>query len=142
MQHAAVDPGRFEGQKGAMQQLFLVALGGALGSSLRHVVIVAAQRMAGSAYPWGTVLVNMVGCFAMGVFIEWLARRMNGSPDIRLFVATGLLGGFTTFSAFALDVAVLFERGSIMTAFAYIALSVVGSLAALFLGLALARSII
>jgi fluoride exporter len=122
-----------------MMQLLLVAAGGAIGATLRHLTNVAAFRIAGPAFPWGTVAVNLVGCFAMGVFIEFLARRLGGSMDLRLFVATGILGGFTTFSAFSLDFAVLVERGAMAVAFGYAALSVVGSLAALFAGLALAR---
>lgn len=122
-----------------MMQLLLVAAGGAIGATLRHLTNVAAFRIAGPAFPWGTVAVNLVGCFAMGMFIEFLARRLGGSTDLRLFVATGILGGFTTFSAFSLDFAVLVERGAMAVAFGYAALSVVGSLAALFAGLALAR---
>lgn len=122
-----------------MMQLLLVAAGGAIGATLRHLTNVAAFRIAGPAFPWGTVAVNLVGCFAMGMFIELLARRLGGSTDLRLFVATGILGGFTTFSAFSLDFAVLVERGAMAVAFGYAALSVVGSLAALFAGLALAR---
>jgi fluoride exporter len=122
-----------------MMQLLLVAAGGAIGATLRHLKNVAAFRIAGPAFPWGTVAVNLVGCFAIGVFIEFLARRLGGSMDLRLFVATGILGGFTTFSAFSLDFAVLVERGAMAVAFGYAALSVVGSLAALFAGLALAR---
>jgi fluoride exporter len=122
-----------------MMQLLLVAAGGAIGATLRHLTNVAAFRIAGPAFPWGTVAVNLVGCFAMGVFIEFLARRLGGSMDLRLFVATGILGGFTTFSAFSLDFAALVERGAMAVAFGYAALSVVGSLAALFAGLALAR---
>jgi CrcB protein len=78
----------------------------------------------------------------MGIFIEVLARRFGGaSNELRLFVATGILGGFTTFSAFSLDVAVLWERGAALHALAYVLASVVGAILALFLGLWLARSL-
>ena len=85
--------------------------------------------------------INIVGCFAMGVFIEVLARRFNASNELRLFVATGILGGFTTFSAFSLDFAVLWERGAALPALGYAIVSVVGSILAIFLGLWLARTV-
>ena len=124
-----------------MKHLLLVAAGGAIGASLRHLTNMAAMRIAGASFPWGTVAVNLVGCLAMGIFIETLARRLGGSNELRLFVATGLLGGFTTFSAFSLDFAVLYERGETAAAMGYAALSVAGSLTALFAGMALARSL-
>ena len=95
-----------------MFNVLLVALGGAIGSVFRHLVNLASLRLIGPNFPWGTVVVNVVGSFVMGVFIELLARRWQGSEAIRLFVATGILGGFTTFSAFSLDFAVLWERGA------------------------------
>ena len=124
-----------------MFQLLLVAAGGAIGASLRHLVNLASLRLAGPGFPWGTMAVNVAGCFAMGVFVELLARRFNASNELRLFIATGVLGGFTTFSAFSLDFAVLWERGAALPALAYAITSVVGSILALFLGLWLARSI-
>lgn len=124
-----------------MYHLLLVAAGGALGSGLRHFTNGMALRLFGAAFPWGTLTVNIVGCLAMGVFIEVLARRWGGSAELRLFVATGFLGGFTTFSAFSLDVAVLYERGALAQAFSYVAASVLLSIAALFVGLWVARSI-
>jgi fluoride exporter len=121
--------------------LVLVALGGAIGASLRHLVNLGALRLLGPSLPWGTLAVNVAGCLAMGVFVEVLGRRLGGSAELRLFVATGLLGGFTTFSAFSLDIAVLWERGAAAAALGYALASVAGSLAALFLGLWLARSL-
>lgn len=123
-----------------MLNIALVAVGGAIGAALRHLANVAALRLVGSAFPWGTMAINIVGSLAMGVFIELLARRFNASSDLRLFVATGILGGFTTFSAFSLDVAVLWERGDMIPALGYALTSVAGSILALFLGLWLARS--
>ena len=124
-----------------MFNLLLVALGGAIGASLRHLVNLGTLRLVGPGFPWATLFVNIVGCFAMGVFVEILARRFDAPNEIRLFVATGILGGFTTFSAFSLDFAVLYERGAMASAFAYVAASVLVSIAALFLGLWLARSL-
>ena len=124
-----------------MFQLLLVAAGGAIGASLRHLVNLASLRLVGPGFPWGTMAVNVAGCFAMGVFVELLARRFNASNELRLFIGAGVLGGFTTFSAFSLDFAVLWERGAALPALAYAITSVLGSILALFLGLWLARSI-
>ncbi len=124
-----------------MIHLLAVAAGGAIGASLRHLVNLAVLRNFGPGLPLATVLVNVVGCFAMGVLIEFLARRASLPVELKLFLATGLLGGFTTFSAFALDFAVLLERGALAQAFFYATTSVVLSLAGLFLGLWLARSL-
>ena len=124
-----------------MLHLILVAVGGAIGAALRHLVNLASLRLVGPGFPWGTMAVNVAGSLAMGVFVELLARRFNASNELRLFLATGVLGGFTTFSAFSLDFAVLWERGPVLPALAYAITSVVGSILALFLGLWLARSI-
>ncbi|MBE0692770.1 MAG: fluoride efflux transporter CrcB [Aquamicrobium sp.] len=124
-----------------MYHFLLVAAGGALGSGLRHLTNLAALRLLGPGFPWGTLTVNLVGGFLMGVFVELLARRLGGSAELRLFVATGFLGGYTTFSAFSLDFAVLYERGALAQAFGYVAASVVFSIAALFLGMWLAKSL-
>jgi fluoride exporter len=125
-----------------MYHLVLVAVGGAIGASLRHLGNLASLRLLGPGFPWGTMAINIVGSFAMGIFIEVLARRFGGaSNELRLFVATGILGGFTTFSAFSLDVAVLWERGAALHALAYVFASVAGAIIALFLGLWLARTL-
>ena len=124
-----------------MYHLLLVAVGGALGSGLRHLVNLAALRLFGPAFPWGTLAVNIAGSFVMGVFVEVLARRFGGSAELRLFVATGILGGFTTFSAFSLDVAVLYERGATAQAALYVAASLAVSVAALFVGMWLGKSL-
>ena len=123
-----------------MYHLVIVAAGGAVGASLRHLTGLAAMRLLGVNFPWGTLAVNVVGSFAMGVFIELLARRFGASNELRLFVATGLLGGFTTFSAFSLDVAVLWERGAAGAAAGYVLVSVIGAILALFAGLWVART--
>jgi CrcB protein len=124
-----------------MFHLVLVALGGAIGASLRHLVNLGSLRLVGTNYPWGTMAINVAGSLAMGIFIELLARRFNASNELRLFIATGILGGFTTFSAFSLDFAVLWERGAAVPALAYAIASVAGSILALFLGLWLARTL-
>lgn len=124
-----------------MLNVFLVAVGGAIGASLRHLANLASVRLLGPNFPWGTMAINVAGSLAMGVFIELLARRFNASNELRLFIATGILGGFTTFSAFSLDFAVLWERGALVSAFGYALVSVVGSIIALFVGLWLARSL-
>ena len=124
-----------------MKEIALVAAGGAIGASLRHLTGAAMLRIAGMSFPWGTLTVNIVGSFLMGVFIELLARRFGTSNELRLFVATGVLGGFTTFSAFSLDVAVLWERGASSHAAAYVAASVIGAVAALFAGLWIIRAV-
>ncbi len=123
-----------------MFNLLLVVIGGGIGSGIRHLTNIGALRLVGPNYPWGTIAINIVGSFAMGLFIGALARR-GGSNELRLFVATGILGGFTTFSAFSLDFATLWERGATVHAFGYALASVFGAIIALFLGLWLARSL-
>ena len=125
-----------------MQHLFLVALGGGLGAAGRHLVNLAALRTFGPGFPVGTLTVNVVGSLAMGLLVGWLASRPEGvGPGLRLFLATGFLGGFTTFSAFSLDAVSLWERGEATTALIYAAVSVVVSIAALFAGLMVMRSL-
>ena len=124
-----------------MAHLLLVALGGAIGAGLRHLAGMAAMRLFGTGFPWGTLFVNAFGSLAMGILIAVLARRSATPSEVRLFLATGLLGGFTTFSAFSLDVAVLWERGEVTAAFGYIAASVFVSILALFAGMWLIRGI-
>ncbi len=129
------------GYSRAMTHLAFVALGGAIGASLRHLAGMLAMRMLGTAFPWGTFFVNILGSFLMGILIAILARRSGTTAEVRLFLATGVLGGFTTFSAFSLDVAVLWERGEVTSAMGYVAGSVTLSIAALFAGLWLVRSL-
>ena len=123
-----------------MTNLLLVTVGGAIGAALRHLSGIAALRIMGAGFPWGTLFVNVLGSFLMGLFVAWMVRKTGVSNDMRLFVATGILGGFTTFSAFSLDVADMVERGAIGGAFMYIAASVIISLAAVFIGLWFGRS--
>jgi fluoride exporter len=99
-------------------------------------------RRFGPAFPWGTLTVNIVGCVAIGLLTEVIARRLNASMELRLLVVTGFLGGFTTFSAFSLDAIALYERGAMTAAALYVAASVGVSLAAVFGGLALGRAML
>ena len=121
--------------------MLLVFLGAGLGGVLRHGVNLASARAFGHAFPWGTLGVNVIGSFLMGALAGWLALRAGGAwtQSTRLFLATGILGGFTTFSAFSLDAALLWERGQGGLAAAYVAASVAASLLALTAGLALVR---
>ena len=125
-----------------MHLLLLAAFGGAIGAGARFLVGHAFAARGFVFFPWATLTVNVVGCFLMGVLIEVLAQRAQGSPELRTFLATGILGGFTTFSAFSLDFAILFERGEGVAALAYVAASVVLTLAAVFVGLALTRAVL
>ncbi|MCC2111757.1 MAG: fluoride efflux transporter CrcB [Hyphomicrobiales bacterium] len=125
-----------------MQHLLVVAAGGAAGAALRHLVNLWTLRALGPGFPWGTLTVNLLGSLMMGVFIELLALKFQGSTNLRLLVATGMLGGFTTFSAFSLDLVVMIERGATATAAAYIGTSVIGGVIGLFLGLRLVRMVL
>ena len=120
-----------------MTSVFSVALGGAIGAVGRYGVNVAATRLLGIGFPWGTVIVNVVGSFAMGVLIVWLANK--GGMRFAPFLMTGVLGGFTTFSAFSLDAITLFERGQTLQAGAYVLGSVLTALIAIMAGMAATR---
>jgi len=122
-----------------MFQALLVAVGGAIGSLLRYYVGLGSLRLMGPSFPWGTLIVNVVGCFIIGVFAEMIMRRFNASVELRLLLITGFLGGFTTFSAFSLDAITLFERGDVFSGGIYIVASVGLSMAAVMAGLGLMR---
>ncbi|MBB3934797.1 fluoride efflux transporter CrcB [Aureimonas phyllosphaerae] len=122
-----------------MLNVALVALGGALGSVARYGVSVAAGRWLGVAFPYGTLFVNVTGSFVMGVLVAWLSRHLEMPPELRVFLAVGVLGGYTTFSSFSLDAVSLWEGGSQAAALLYVGLSMVGGLLALAAGLALVR---
>ncbi len=122
--------------------LAAVALGGALGAVGRYLVMSAVALWFGLSFPWGTLTVNVVGSFAMGALIEISALAWSPSPEVRALLAVGVLGAFTTFSTFSLDVVALIGRGAHTAAGAYIALSVVLSIAALYAGLQLFRSLL
>ena len=119
--------------------VLLVMAGGAIGSLARYLVGTLTLRTLGPDYPWGTLAVNLIGGLLMGLLASTLARA-GGNEQTRLLIGVGLLGGFTTFSAFSLDVATLIERGQLGVALAYALTSVIGSVIALFGGLYLARA--
>src|SRR3954451_19154705 len=119
----------------------LVFIGGGVGSSLRHSINLASARWLGTAFPYHTFIINITGSTVMGLIAGYLAFRGEASPPWRLFLMTGVLGGYTTFSAFSLDAALLYERGEIGLAALYVIGSVVLSIAGLFAGLALRRQL-
>ena len=116
----------------------LVMAGGAIGSGARYGVGMLALRKLGPQYPWGTLAVNLIGGFAMGLLAGLLVRH-GGSEQTRLLVGVGVLGGFTTFSAFSLDAVTMIEHGQWGAAVGYALVSVIGSVLALFAGLSLVR---
>lgn len=124
----------------ALYPWIAVGLGGALGAMARHGVGVVALRALGANFPWGTLTVNVAGGFAMGLFMAWMAARDPQAPFLRSFVAVGLLGGFTTFSAFALEAATLWRDRSAGVAALYVLASVALSIGALLAGMAAGKS--
>ena len=123
-----------------MNGFLAVAAGGAIGAAMRHGVGLLAVRSLPAGWPHGTFAVNLLGSLAMGLLIGWLALKAEGAHQMtRLFLATGVLGGFTTFSAFSPEVAEFFRKGETVKAAAYAGLSVVLGVMALFLGLWIAR---
>ena len=123
-----------------MFSFLIVGIGGAFGAMARYGVGLFAIKNLGASFPFGTIIVNIAGSFLMGLLIAWLARRTGGSSnELRLFLATGFLGGFTTFSAFSLDTITLYERGDLGQAAIYVGLSVIASILALVAGLWLVR---
>jgi len=125
-----------------MNMYLAIALGGALGATGRFFVTSTIGRMIGHGFPWGTVIVNVVGSFIMGALISFMAIKWSTSAEMRAFLTTGILGGFTTFSAFSLDFATLIERKENLAALGYAAGSVGLSILAVFAGLVLMRTIL
>jgi len=123
-----------------IQTLLQVAAGGALGASARYATNLATMRLIGPGFPWATVAVNVLGSFLMGVLVVVLAHK--GGMRLAPFLMTGVLGGFTTFSAFSLDALTLWERGQAGLAFGYVAGTVIVSLAAIVLGMNAARGVL
>ena len=130
-----------ERPRGMVSTLFSVAIGGAIGASLRFLAGVAVLRMLGqTGFPVAILSVNVIGSFLMGVFVVLAAQR--GLTHLSPFVMTGVLGGFTTFSAFSLEAVTLYERGDIGQAALYVGLSVGLSILGLIAGLLLARTVL
>jgi len=125
-----------------MRLLLLATVGGAIGAGARHLVSVGFGRWLGPVFPWSTVFINILGSVLMGVLIEALALRFNGSLELRTFLATGILGGFTTFSAFSLDAYALITRGDTAAGLCYVAASVLLSIVGLYAGLTLTRQVL
>src|SRR6478609_11703172 len=125
-----------------MPPLLIVMLGGAIGAGFRYHVGYAALRNLGPAFPFGTWIVNLLGGLLMGILAGQLARWTNAEGEpLRLFLGVGVLGGFTTFSAFSLETASMLIRGEVVMAAAYAISSVAGSVMMLFIGLYLVRLI-
>jgi len=133
--------GRIPRYRLPMPSLLLVMLGGAFGAGARHLVGRATLAWWGPGYPWGTLAANLIGGLAMGLLAGTLARIGQGGEQWRLLLGVGVLGGFTTFSAFSLDAMLMIERGSWTGALGYVLASVLGSIAALMLGLSIARAL-
>jgi fluoride exporter len=117
----------------------LVFVGGGLGATLRHFINLICARTLGTGFPWGTFIINITGSTVMGLVAGYLAFKGEVSQPWRLFLMTGVLGGYTTFSAFSLDAALLYERSELGLAALYVVGSVALSIAGLFGGLALVR---
>ena len=126
-----------------MSHFVLVFLGAGIGGALRHAVNLVCARALGTGFPWGTLVVNVLGSLVMGALAGWLAFRAGEgwSQPLRLFLTTGILGGFTTFSAFSLDAVLLWERGEAAVAAGYVGASVGLSIGGLVAGLALVRAL-
>jgi CrcB protein len=127
----------------AVMAYLMVFLGAGIGGGLRHAVNTLVTRLAGPDFPWGILTINVTGSLVMGLTAGWLAFKSGAgwSQNARLFAMTGILGGYTTFSAFSLDVAVLWERGQALAALLYVAASVALSILGLFAGLAFMRAV-
>src|SRR5687767_4629232 len=121
-----------------MGPYLIIFAGAGLGGMARHAVNKAAARL-GYAFPWGTFAVNVAGSFLMGVLVAWIAFRTGVPQHVKLFLTTGLLGGFTTFSAFSLDAAAMWERGALTELALYAGGSVMLAVAGLFAGMAAVR---
>jgi len=117
----------------------IVFLGGGLGAALRHGVNILTPRLLGQSFPFATVIENVSGSFVMGLLAAWFAFKGDASQSWRLFLTTGILGGYTTFSAFSLDAVLLYERGATGLAALYVLASVLLSIGGLFAGFALVR---
>jgi CrcB protein len=122
-----------------MTGFLIVFLGGGIGAALRHGVNLLSARWLGTSFPWHTLIENVTGSLVMGLLAGYFAFKGSDSQHWRLFLTTGILGGYTTFSAFSLDVALLAERGEIVLAALYVLASVALAILGLFAGLALVR---
>jgi CrcB protein len=124
-----------------MKTILAVAIGGAFGALGRHVVAYHVNQLFSGGFPLGTLSVNVLGSFLMGVLIEVMALFWSPSPELRALLTVGFLGAFTTFSTFSMEVVLLYERGAHFQMALYVALSVVLSVSGLFAGLAVVRAV-
>lgn len=124
-----------------MPNLFLVMLGGAIGSAARYGVGRLGVALLGPAFPWGTLAVNIVGGFLMGLLGAALVRVGEEAEQARLLLGVGVLGGFTTFSSFSIETFAMIERGDVLTALGYVLASVIGAIGAVAIGMHLARAV-
>lgn len=122
--------------------LLLVFVGGGFGSVARYAMTKAIGRFMGAAFPWHTLGVNLLGALMIGALTEFLALRISGVEPARLLLVTGFLGGFTTFSAFSLESALMWERGDTMALAAYVTASVVGTIVAVLCGGAAVKAVL
>ena len=120
----------------------LVFFGGGFGAALRHGINLMAARLVGTTFPFGTLFINVAGSMIMGIIIEYFALKGNLPQRWLLFLTTGILGGFTTFSTFSLETALLYERGQTASAVAYVLASVGLGIGALFAAVAIVRAVI
>jgi CrcB protein len=126
----------------SMSKLLAVAAGGVVGAVARYLVYIAVGHLLGMGFPYATLIVNIVGSFVMGVLIELMALVWSTSMEMRLFLTTGILGAFTTFSSFSLDFAVLYERRAFALCALYTLASFALSVGALFAGLHVVRRLV
>ena len=124
-----------------MLQLLVIGCGGAVGALMRYVLGSRIALVAGNAFPWGTLIINVVGCFLAGLLLTLFVTRIPVSDLLRNGIQIGLLGGFTTFSAFSIDAIALFDQGLWLRGFLYIVTSVVVSLLGAYLGMSVGRNI-
>ena len=125
-----------------MKLILAIAAGGALGAIGRHLVMVQVGHWFGTGFPLGTIVVNVLGSFVLGVLVELMALIWSPSLELRAFLTVGAMGAFTTFSTFSMDAVLLYERGAHAQVAAYIAASVVFSILAFFIGLRLCRAVV
>ena len=125
-----------------MPTILWVALGGAIGAAASYGVTVWSCKLLGIEFPWPTLIVNLLGSFIMGALTELMALKLDVNLEVRAFLTTGILGGFTTFSAFSLDFALMMERKAFLAAGSYALASVLLSFAAIFSGFHLMRALL
>ncbi|MBP7253395.1 MAG: fluoride efflux transporter CrcB [Alphaproteobacteria bacterium] len=125
-----------------MQALLFIFLGGGTGAVCRYATSLLAGRWLGAGFPYGTLIINLIGAFLIGLIVELLALKFSANPQLKLLLVTGFLGGYTTFSAFSLETALMLQRGDYALGLIYVLVSVLGTVALVFTATALARQIL